>query len=451
VTSTSGLLALVVLSVGLLLALLTLARLHAFIALLLTSLVVAVVDGIPLDEIAGEIQRQMGSTLGYIALVVGVGAMFGEMLRSSGAAHRIATALLARLGDRGAPKALALAGLVIAVPVFFDVALILFVPLLYSLARRSGRSLLYYAIPLLAGIAVGHSFIPPTPGPVAVAALLGADLGWVIAFGVMAGVAATAVGGLWFGGRVADRVHLPVPEAMEPATEPAQPAGDLRQPSVGLAVALLALPLVLILLGTVSTVALPEGSGLRRVLGFAGHPIIALLATALLSFWALGTRLGFGAEQVRRMTTRSLEPVGLIILVTGAGGVFGKVLLAAGVGAAAAQWMAETQLPLVVLGFAAAAVVRIAQGSATVAMVTTAGLLAPLLEVTHYPAPIVAATVVAVACGATVLSHVNDSGFWLVSRYLGMSERQTLRVWTVLSTLLGVTGFAVVLALSALF
>jgi H+/gluconate symporter-like permease len=305
-------------------------------------------------------------------------------------------------------------------------------------------------VPLLAGIAVGHSFIPPTPGPVAVAALLGADLGWVIAFGVVAGAAAPAVGGLWFGRHVAERIHLPVPETVTVAAATPPSAGH-RVPGVGLAVTLLAFPLALILLGTVSSVALAADSGLRRVLAFAGHPIIALLTTALISFWALGTRLGFRAEEVRRLTTRSLEPVGLIILVTGAGGVFGKVLLAAGVGTAAADWMAQTHLPLVVLGFLAAAIVRVAQGSATVAMVTAAGLLAPLLEVSRHPAPIVAATVVAIACGATVLSHVNDSGFWLVSRYLGMSERQTLRVWTVLETLLGVTGFAVVLLLSLLF
>jgi Gnt-I system low-affinity gluconate transporter len=186
----------------------------------------------------------------------------------------------------------------------------------------------------------------------------------------------------------------------------------------------------------------------RDLLAFVGHPFTALIAAALLSFYALGTRLGFSAEEVREMATKSLEPVGLIILVTGAGGVFGKVLVATGVGTAVADWMATSRLPLVVLAFLIATVVRVAQGSATVSMVTAAGLVAPIVEVGNYSAPMVAAVVIAIASGATVLSHVNDSGFWLVSRYLGMSEKQTLRVWTVMVTLVGLTGFAVVLALS---
>jgi gluconate transporter len=446
--STGALVGLVVFGIALLLGLVAIARLHAFIALLVTSLVVAVLGGIPLAEIAGVIQKQMGGTLGYIAVVIGVGAMFGEMLQRSGGARAIADTLLEIFGDRLAPWALGLTGLIVATPVFFDVALILFIPLVYSLARRSGRSLLYYAIPLLAGIAVAHSFIPPTPGPVAVAGLLGADLGWVIALGVLAGIPATIVGGIWFGRHISGRIHLEVPEFMHLANEvSAAPAGK-RAPAFGLATGLVALPLVLILLGTVSAVALPEGHAMRDLLAFVGHPFTALIIAALLSFYALGTRLGFSAEEVREMATKSLEPVGLIILVTGAGGVFGKVLVATGVGTAVADWMATSGLPLVVLAFLIATVVRVAQGSATVSMVTAAGLVAPIVEAGTHSAPMVAAVVIAIASGATVLSHVNDSGFWLVSRYLGMSEKQTLRVWTVMETLVGLTGFAVALVLS---
>ncbi len=446
--STGALVGLVVFGVAFLLVLVVAVRLHAFIALLLTSLVVAVLGGIPLAEIAELIQREMGSTLGYIAVVIGVGAMFGEMLQRSGGARAIANALLRVFGDRYSPWALGLSGLIVAVPVFFDVALILFVPLVYSLARRSGRSLLYYAIPLLAGIAVAHSFIPPTPGPVAVAGLLGADLGWVIAFGVIAGVPATIVGGIWFGRYASSRVHLDVPEFMHLPPETPNPQASVSTPGFGLAAGLIALPLVLILLGTASSAALPEGHPMRDVLAFVGHPFTALIAAALLSFYALGTRLGLSRDEVRQMATKSLEPVGLIILVTGAGGVFGKVLVATGVGTAVADWMATSRLPLVALAFLIAAVVRIAQGSATVSMVTAAGLMAPILEATTTSPPLLAAVVIAIASGATVLSHVNDSGFWLVSRYLGMSEKQTLRVWTVMETLVGLTGFGVVLLLS---
>jgi Gnt-I system low-affinity gluconate transporter len=444
--STGALVGLVLLGIFLLLVLVVVVRLHAFIALLLTSLVVAVLGGIPLAEIAGLIQKEMGGTLGYIAIVIGVGAMFGEMLQRSGGARTIAQTLLGVFGDRFSPWALGLTGIIVAVPVFFDVALILLIPLVYSLARRSGRSLLCYAVPLLAGLAVGHSFIPPTPGPVAVAGLLKADLGWVIAIGIVAGLPAMIVGGIWFGRRVSDHVHLDVPDFMHLSPETTRET--ITEPSFGLAVGLIALPLVLILLGTVSSVALPDGHWMRNVLALLGHPFTALIAATLVSFYALGTRLGFSSEEVRVMATKSLEPVGLIILVTGAGGVFGKVLVASGVGTAVASWMAASRLPLVVLAFLIAAVVRVAQGSATVSMVTAAGLMAPILQATSISAPLVAAVVIAIASGATVLSHVNDSGFWLVSRYLGMSEKQTLRVWTVMETLVGLTGFGVVLLLS---
>lgn len=447
-TSPGALIGLVFFGVVLLLGLVVVVRLHAFLALLVTSLVVAVLGGIPLGEIAGLIQQEMGGTLGYIAVVIGVGAMFGEMLQRSGGARSIANTLLRVFGDRYSPWALGLTGLIVAVPVFFDVALILFIPLVYSLARRSGRSLLFYAIPLLAGIAVAHSFIPPTPGPVAVAGLLGADLGWVIAFGVVAGVPATIVGGIWYGRRVSRCIHLDVPDFMHLPPDPMSPPNASGAPGFGLSTGLIALPLVLILLGTASSVALPDEHPLRDVLALVGHPFTALIAATLLSFYVLGTRLGHSGNEVRQMATRSLEPVGLIILVTGAGGVFGKVLVATGVGTAVADWMATSRLPLVALAFLIAAVVRVAQGSATVSMVTAAGLMAPILEAMTVSAPHVAAVVIAIASGATVLSHVNDSGFWLVNRYLGMSEKETLQVWTVMETVVGLTGFGVVLLLS---
>jgi Gnt-I system low-affinity gluconate transporter len=446
--STGALVGLVVFGIALLLALVVVVRLHAFIALLVTSLVVAVLGGIPLAEIADLIQREMGGTLGYIAIVIGLGAMFGEMLQRSGGARSIANTLLRVFGDRFSPWALGLTGLIVSVPVFFDVALIVLIPLVYSLARRSGRSLLYYAIPLMAGMAVAHSFIPPTPGPVAVAGLLGADLGWVIALGAVTGIPATIVGGIWFGRRISSRVHLEVPDFMHLPPETTNHNGTANTPGFGLSVGLIALPLVLILLGTASSVALPDEHAMRNLLAFLGHPFTALTLATLLSFYMLGTRLGFSRDEIRKMATKSLEPVGLIILVTGAGGVFGKVLVATGVGTAVADWMAASRLPLVVLAFLIAVAVRVAQGSATVSMVTAAGLVAPILEATNLSAPMVAAVVIAIASGATVLSHVNDSGFWLVSRYLGMSEKQTLRVWTVMETLVGLTGFGVVLLLS---
>jgi gluconate transporter len=442
---------LVVLAVAVLLLLVLVVRIHAFVALLLTSLLAALLGGIPLADIAGIIEEGMGSTLGYIAVVIGIGAMIGELLRESGGAETIANTLLRTFRDERAPWALSITGLIVSIPVFLDVALILFIPLVYTLTERTGRSLLFYAIPLLAGMAVAHSFIPPTPGPVAVAGLLGADLGWVIAFGFVAGVPAMIVGGIIYGRYIADRIHLDVPESMQDEAEETDDEGIVSHPSFGQAVGIIALPLVLILIGTVSDVVLADDAPLRSALRFIGHPFTALTLAVLLAFYVLGIRGGYSMQQVQQIATKALEPVGLIILVTGAGGVLGEVLIETGVGDALAQAMAASNMPVVLLAFMIALVVRVSQGSATVSMVTAAGLVGPVLDAGTYSAPLVGLVAIAIASGATVLSHVNDSGFWLVSRYLGMDEQQTLRSWTVMETLIGLVGLAVVLGLSLLF
>lgn len=445
------LLGLVLLAVAILLALVLVTRVHAFVALLLTSFLVAVLGGIPLADIAGIIEEGMGSTLGYIAVVIGLGAMIGELLRVSGGAEAIANTLLRTFSDERSPWALSLTGLIVSIPVFLDVALILFIPLVYTLTERTGRSLLFYAIPLLAGMAVAHSFIPPTPGPVAVAGLLGADLGWVIVFGFVAGVPAIIVGGVIFGRYIADRIHLEVPDTMREEASVTEANAATDHPSFGQALSIIALPLVLILLGTVSDVALTEGSPLYHSFQFVGHPFTALTVAVLLAFYVLGVRAGYPMQQVQQIATKGLEPVGLIILVTGAGGVLGAVLVETGVGDALAEAMAASNLPIVLLAFMIALAVRVSQGSATVSMVTAAGLVAPVLQSGTYAAPVVGLITIAIASGATVLSHVNDSGFWLVSRYLGMDEQQTLRSWTVMETIVGLIGLAVVLGLSLLF
>jgi Gnt-I system low-affinity gluconate transporter len=425
--------------VALLLFLIIVLRLQVFIALLVVSLLVAIVGGVPVTEVTDAIQEGMGSTLGYIAIVVGVGAMFGEMLHVSGGAGQIAQTLLRKFGQQRATWALALTGLIVSIPVFFDVALILLIPLIYSLSRSTGRSLLYYGIPLTAGLAVAHAFIPPTPGPVAVAALLGADLGWVIFFGIICGVPATIAGGLIFGRKIAERIRLGVPDHMAAQTPPGEQS-ELRLPGFGLVIALVLIPIVLILINTASEVMLPEGSTLRAWLGFLGHPFTALILAALLSFYFLGTRLGFSADEVQRIASKSLEPVGLVILVTGAGGVFGRILIRTGIGEALADVMAETTLPFILLAFAIAMLVRISQGSATVSMITAAGLMAPVVEVGAFSQPFLALVTVAIAAGATTFSHVNDSGFWLVSRFFGMTTEQTLRSWTVMTAIVGFVG-----------
>ncbi len=440
--STEALLLLTAGSIGALLFLVIVLRMQAFVALLVVSFVAAILGKVPPSAVADAITEGMGNTLGYIAVVIGVGTMLGEMIQASGGASKIASTIIRVFGERKSQWALALIGIIVATPVFFEVGLIIFIPLVYNLARRTGKSLLYYGIPLVAGMAVAHACIPPTPGPVAVSSIIGADLGWVIFFGVLAGAPAAAIGGVFFGNHIAGRVHVPVPEALERSEDDTE---GRKTPSFLMVVSLIALPLALILMNTAGKIILEEGSMLLEWVSFVGHPFTALTAALLLAFYFLGVRLGFSADEVQRIATRSMEPVGMIILLTGAGGVFAHILVETGIGAALTEMMAATQLPLLLFGFLIAAVIRVAQGSATMAMVASAGLLAPIVQSGDYSEPMLGALVIAVACGATVLSHVNDSGFWLVNQLMGMTEAQTLRSWTVMATIVGVVGLAVVL------
>lgn len=438
-------------SVALLLFLIIRCKMQAFVALLLMSITVALLGGVPLGEVTSTLQQGMGNTLGYIAIVIGLGTMIGEILRASGGAAQIANTLMRKTGEDKASWGLTAVGLIVAIPVFFEVALLLFIPLVYNLTRRTNKSILYYGIPLVAGIAVAHSFIPPTPGPVAVASLLGADLGWVILIGSIAGVPAAIVGGVIWGKYISAKLPLIRPEhLLAKAAEQTHQEGTQgkRAPSFAMAISIIAAPLLLIVGNTLARTFLPQEELLTQILMFIGHPFCALLIAFLLASYFMGSRLGFSREEIQGITSRSLEPVGMIILLTGAGGVFGRVLVTTGVGDALVEVMQTASLPLVLFGFLIATVIRVSQGSATVAMVTTAGLLAPILGMGDHSPALTAALVIAIACGATVLSHVNDSGFWLVKELMGLTEKQTLLSWTLMVTIIGLTGLAVILLLS---
>jgi Gnt-I system low-affinity gluconate transporter len=419
-------------------------KLHAFVALLLVSLLVGIAAGMPFEGIIHSIQKGMGGTLGFVAVVVGLGAIFGQMLEVSGGAERLAQSLIQKFGEEKTPVALGLTGFLIAIPVFFDVGFILFVPLIYGLAKKTGRSLLYYGIPLLAGLAVTHSFIPPTPGPTAVAELIGAELGWVIFFGIMIGIPAMLIAGPLFGKYIANKIHVKVPEYMHVEEK------DHEQPlpSFGIIAGIILVPLVLILLNTVSRVLLSKDSILYMLFTFLGHPFVALLIAVLLSFYLLGVKRGYSNQEIQYIANKALEPAGIIILVTGAGGVFKQILIDSGVGTVLADMMTASTLPPILLAYMIACTVRIAQGSATVAMVTTASLIAPLISSLELTPPALGLIVISIASGATILSHVNDSGFWLVNRYFGMDVKETLRSWTVMETLISIVGLILVLFIS---
>lgn len=432
---------------AILLFLVIVTKVHAFVALLLTSLIVGVATGMPLGDLIETVIEGMGGTLGFVAIVVGLGAMFGKMLEVSGGVERLAGTLLDKFGEDKSQWAFGIAGFLVAIPVFFDVGFIILVPIVYGLQRKTGRSLLYYGIPLLAGLAVTHAYIPPTPGPIAVADLIGADLGWVILFGIIAGIPSMILAGPIFGSYISKKIHVAVPDYMNIQEK----EWEKELPSFKMIATIILVPLILILINTFSTVLLAEGHIVRDIATFIGHPIVALLIATLITFRTLGTKRGFTRQEVQDIATKALEPVGIIILVTGAGGIFKQVLIDSGVADVLGEKIAASPLPPILLAFAISAVVRIAQGSATVAMVTAAGLMAPVLTALGIDGPGLALVVIAIAGGATAFSHVNDSGFWLVSRYFGLNEKDTLRSWTVMETIIGFTGLAVALLLGIFF
>lgn len=448
--STTYLLLTVVFAVAFLLFLVLKLKINAFIALLITSMFVGVATGMPLKSILESMQNGMGGTLGFVATVVGLGAIFGQMLESSGGAESMAHYLVKKFGEKRAPFAMVLTGFFVGIPVFLDVGFIILVPIVYALSRDTKKSVLYYGIPLLAGLAVTHSFIPPTPGPVAVAEIINAELGYVILWGFILGLPTAIVAGPLFGRYISKKLIVFPPENIGEI----HPETRKDPPSFGLIISIIAIPLFLILLATVTDVLVKKQfitAGLiPEILGFIGHPFTALTFATLVAIYFLGIRKGFDKKEILDLSTKALGPAGIIILITGAGGVLKQILVDSGIGKMMAESIAGSSLPPVLLAWTLAAIVRVTQGSATVAMITAAGIMAPVLGVFNLSETQLALVVISIASGATLLSHVNDSGFWLVGKYFGMTEKQTLQSWTVMETIISVLGLILTLTASAL-
>jgi Gnt-I system low-affinity gluconate transporter len=440
-------------AVALLLFMVLKLKISAFISLLITSIYVGILAGMPLDGILKSIQDGMGSTLGFVATVVGLGAIFGQMLESSGGAESLAHHLIKKFGQDKAPWAMVITGFIVAIPVFLDVGFIILVPIIYALSRDTKKSLLYYAIPLLAGLAVTHSFMPPTPGPVAVAEIINAQLGWVIFFGFLLGIPTAIIAGPIWGKYISTKINLQPPADFMNSSKEFK--SDENLPSFSLIATIIGIPLFLILLNTLSGVLVAknvvEKSLLTEIVNFIGHPFSALIIATLTAIYFLCIRRGMPKQTILDLSTKALGPAGIIILITGAGGVLKQILVDSGIGQMMAESMAGSALSPILLAWILAALVRITQGSATVAMITAAGIIAPILEVFDLNDPSRALVVIAIASGATILSHVNDSGFWLVGKYLGMNEKQTLQSWTVMETIIAFCGLLFTMLASLFF
>lgn len=418
-------------------------KIQAMVSILVGAIAIGLIAGMPFENIVIAVNDGIGNTLKGIALLVGLGSMFGAILETSGGAQTLAVTMVRRFGDKKAAWALGITGLVIAMPVFFDAGLIILIPLAFSLAKRTKRSSLFYAIPLLAGLAVGHAFIPPTPGPVLVATMLDVELGWVILVGVFCGIFAMIVAGPVWGSICGNKYMVPVPEHVAEQAD----IDESKLPKFWTIIGIILIPLVLIILDSISGVV-PALSGAAPVFAFLGEPFVALLIATIAAMVILGVKHGYSTEELEKIMTKSLEPTGLILLVTACGGVLRYMLQYSGLGEVIGNAVASANLPIVVVAFVVAALVRICVGSATVAMTMAAGIVAALPGIADLSPLYLACTTAAVAGGATVCSHFNDSGFWLVKSLVGMDEKTTLKTWTIMETLVGGTGFVVALIIS---
>lgn len=432
-----------IIGLAILLVLIIKFKVHAMLSILIGAVAIGLIAGMPFDEIVTAVDDGIGNTLKGIALLVGLGSMFGAILEASGGAQTLAVTMVKRFGDEKAAWALGITGLVISIPVFFDAGLIILIPLAFSLAKKTNKSSLFYAIPLLAGLAVGHAFIPPTPGPVLVATMLNVELRWVILVGIICGFFAMIVAGPVWGSICGKKYFVPIPEQVANQEE----MDESKLPGFATVVTIIMIPLVLIILKSVAGVV-PALQGVQPVLDFLGQPFVALLLATLAAMFLLGTRHGYTLPELEKILTKSLEPTGLILLVTACGGVLRYILQYSGLGEVIGNAVASVNLPIVIVAFLVAALVRICVGSATVAMTMAAGIIAAMPEVAGLSPMYLACVVAAVAGGATVCSHFNDSGFWLVRSLLGLDEKTTLKTWTIMETLVGGTGFIVALIIS---
>lgn len=441
--STALLLAIATASIVILLLLVIKAKVHPFVALLIVSLLVAIATGIPAEKIMETIITGMGGLLGHITIIIVLGAMLGAIIEASGGAESLAQRFSKTLGLKRTVAALTMAAFILGIPVFFEVGFIIVIPLIYGFTKVARVSPLKFGLPMAGVMLTVHVALPTHPGAAAAAGILHTDMGWLMILGIAISVLVGIIG--YYVAKFMNRRRYPLsvevleqlqmakPEGQEKKNEPAPP-GALTISG------LIVVPIVLIVLGTLSHTLLAEGSLLRSVMTVIGTPPIALLIALGLAAWLLGVRRGWSKDKLEDLTGRAIPTSASVILVAGAGGAFGKVLVESGVGKALAVTLETLHLPLVPAAFILSLALRASQGSATVAILTTSGLLTQAVTgVTDMQRVLVT---LAACFGGLGLSHVNDAGFWVVTRYLGLSVADGLRTWTVLTTLMGLSGFA---------
>lgn len=432
-------------SVVLLIFLIAVFKLHAFLALTIASIVMGLGGGMKPVEVAKSFQDGVGAVLSSIAVVVGLGTILGKLLAECRGAETIAATLRRLLGDAKAHWTIFILALLAGIPTFFAVGLVLLVPILFTMVRQTGRPLLNLALPMLAALSAMHGLVPPHPGPIAVIDELHASLGKTLLYSLLIGIPTAIVAGPVFARLLRNRVTVNL--SGEIATQ-LTAGSNVTPPSFVVAIFTILLPVILMLLGALAELTLPRQSAVFAVGTFLGHPAIALLIAVLVAFYTFGFARGFTRDQLLKFSGDCLGPVATVLLIVGAGGGFNRVLSQSGAGDAIIRSVRDWPISPLILGWIVAALIRIATGSATVAIKMAGGIMAPLVATNPSIRPEL--LVLALGAGSTVLSHVNDGGFWLVKEYLHMSLEQMFKTWTVVVTIISIVGLGLVLLLNSI-
>ena len=432
----------VILGILLLFVLIARFKLNAFIAFTLVSLLVGIAEGMPLLEVVDAIQKGIGDTLGFLILILGFGAMLGKLVADSGAAQRITTQLIAKFGKRNIQWAVVLTGFIVGIPMFYTVGFVILVPLVFTVAASTGLPLIYVGLPMLASLSVTHGYLPPHPAPTAITALFNADLGKTLLYGIIIAIPAIIVAGPFFSRTLKSIPAAPLKEFVNPCV-----LKDDEMPGTGISILTALLPVILIALATILEMVLPAESQVLQITQFVGNPVIAMLISVLVAIYTLGLARGKKMKEVMSSVGNSIAGITMVLLIIAGAGALKQVLVESGVSDYIAELLRESSLSPLFLAWLIATVLRVCVGSATVAGLTAAGIVAPLVEVPGVNAELM---VLAIGSGSLMLSHVNDGGFWLFKEYFSLSVKDTLRSWTVMETTVGIMGLIGVLILNTI-
>ncbi|MGN4048573.1 GntP family permease [Pseudomonas sp. SM4] len=428
-----------------LIILITKFKIHPFISLTIAAAFLGLTSGMPIGTIIKAFQDGFGGVLGFVGIILALGTMLGKMMAESGGADQIAQTLIRAFGKDKVQWAMMFAAFLVGIPLFFEIGFVLLIPLVFIVARRTGVSIIKIGIPLLAGLSAVHGLVPPHPGPLLAIGVFGADIGKTILYGLIVALPTAIIAGPIFGTFIAK--HIPGTPNQELVDQLARENDDSTTlPSFSITLITVLLPVFLMLLKTFADVALPDGHFFRTWMDMIGHPISALLLALLLSLYTFGHKQGIGSQQMLKWLDASLAPTAAIILIIGAGGGFKQMLVTSGVGDVIGHMAVSAQISPILLAWLVAAVIRIATGSATVATITGAGIVVPVVGM--IPGVNRELLVLATGAGSLILSHVNDAGFWLVKQYFNMTVAETFKTWTAMETILSVVALGFILLLS---